>query len=75
MTKERTYVDIDDFGNTENIIKKIDPTYKDIPARMPGPVANFAQQQMSMVLRKNRDGEAQMGIKPFHRFLALTKGI
>jgi len=73
MTNERTYIDIDDYGNTENIVKRIDPAFNDIPSRMPAPVANFAQQQLSMTLRKDQ-GERKPGLRGHQKYLYFKKG-
>ena len=74
MTNERTYIDIDDYGNTENIVKRIDPAFKDIPSRMPAPVANFAQQQLSITLR-DKKGEREPGLRGYQKYLHFKKGI
>lgn len=49
MTKP--YVHIEDYGNLENIIKIHDPAYKDIVARLDPQIANFAQGQLSLVIK------------------------
>jgi len=74
MADKKTYIDIDDFGNTENIIKKIDPSFNDIPSKMPAPVANFAQQQMSLTIRVNKQSAQAGGMKPHHRYILFNKG-
>lgn len=69
--KKGKFFDIDDFDNTENIIKEVDPSFNQIVKNLPGPVANFGQHQMSMSLRK-KEGEKDDGReKPFHTFLRI----
>ena len=72
MTNQRTYIDIEDFGNTENIVKRIDPAFNDIPSRMPAAVANFAQQQLSMTIRKD-GGRRELGGLRGHQLYLLNK--
>lgn len=72
MTSKRKYIDIDDFGNTENAIKKVFPEFSDITARLPGAVANFAQQRLSMSLgREGKKEPAPRGERPHELFLKM----
>lgn len=69
--KKGKFYDIDDFGNIENIIKEVDPSFNLIVKNLPGPVANFGQQQMSAAIRKKIPKEGD-GEKPFHTFIRST---
>ena len=67
---KKKYVDIDDFGNIENIVKSHDPAFNDIVSRLPGNVSNYAQQQLSMGIRKDRKVELdENGLKPYQAFV------
>lgn len=67
---KRKYIDIDDFGNIENIIKSQDPAFNDIVSRLPGNISNYAQQQLSMGIRKDRKVTLdENGLKPYQAFL------
>lgn len=72
MTNTRKYIDIDDYGNLENIIKKVDPSFSDMVQYLPGPIANFAQQKMSMAVKQEEAKEGD-GLKPMQKYL-LMKG-
>lgn len=72
--KKGRFYDIDDLDNIENIIKEVDPSFNQIVKNMPGPVANFGQQQMSMAIRKEEQKEDDGVEKPFHTFLKTIRG-
>ncbi len=74
MSDGKKYVDIDDFGNLENVIKKVDPSYSDIFARLPGPVANYGQQKVSVALNTKRQEDEFGTIKPHLLYLLTRKG-
>ena len=63
MSTSGKYVDIDDYENIENIIKKFDPSYNDITKYMPGMLSNFAQQQMSMGIGNKPDNKFKLFLK------------
>ena len=74
MTSPRKYIDVDDYGNIENVIKKVEPSYVDITKFLPGPIANFAQQQMSLAISTAEEqGGDSSGIKPHQLFLMMKK--
>jgi len=51
----KSYIEIEDFGNFENTIKKFDPAFNDVFKGLPAQTANFAQGEMSMVLRQGEN--------------------
>lgn len=71
MADGKKYTDIDDYSNIENIIKKTDPAFNDITKRLPGPVANFAQQKLSLAILNNLDAGESSAM--FRRYLS-SKG-
>lgn len=68
MSEGKKFTDIDDIGNIENIIKKFDPAFNDIAKRLPGSIANFAQQEMHMAITENDDNR-EGKTKAFHLWL------
>ena len=69
MSDGKKYIDVDDFSNMENVIKKVDPSYSDVFARMPGPVANYGQQQMALSIRADSNKDMRFAEKPYVQWL------